>query len=191
LQTVAVSGTALTEKHITILKRLTHKIYLCFDNDKAGEQATKSSLEILKNQGLEVRIIQIVEAKDPDEYLESGKDFQELIDAALSPIAYLIQKNNYDLGSLDEKKKFLDEILSTIKSYSDSVEQDMYLKELSHVSDTPVQIIYEMFRKTKLAKAPKNYEAVPEQTENTPSSYEDIALAYMFENPENIDRIRE
>jgi DNA primase len=34
-QAVAVSGTALTEKHITILKRLTHKIYLCFDNDKA------------------------------------------------------------------------------------------------------------------------------------------------------------
>jgi DNA primase len=33
--TVAVSGTALTEKHLTLLKRLTNKIYLCFDNDKA------------------------------------------------------------------------------------------------------------------------------------------------------------
>jgi len=59
LQTVAVSGTALTEKHITIIKRLTHKIYLCFDNDKAGEQATKLSLELLKNKGLEVKIIEI------------------------------------------------------------------------------------------------------------------------------------
>ena len=49
-QTVAVSGTALTEKHITIIKRLTHKIYLCFDNDKAGEQATRNSLELLKNK---------------------------------------------------------------------------------------------------------------------------------------------
>jgi len=56
-QTVAVSGTALTEKHITIIKRLTHKVYLCFDNDKAGEQATRNSLEILKNKGLEIRII--------------------------------------------------------------------------------------------------------------------------------------
>jgi DNA primase len=56
-QTVAVSGTALTEKHITIIKRLTHKIYLCFDNDKAGEAATRNSLELLKNKGLEVRII--------------------------------------------------------------------------------------------------------------------------------------
>jgi DNA primase len=48
--TVAVSGTALTEKHLTLLKRLTNKIYLCFDNDKAGEQATRLSLEILKNK---------------------------------------------------------------------------------------------------------------------------------------------
>lgn len=190
LQSVAVSGTALTEKHISILKRLTHKIYLCFDNDKAWEQATKSSLEILKNQGLEVRIIQITWAKDPDEYLETGKDFQELIDKALSPIAYLIEKNNLNLNSLDEKKKFLEEILSTIKSYSDSVEQDMYLKELSHVSDTPVWIIYEMFRKTKLAKAPKNYGEVPEQTEHIPTSSEDIAIAYIFENPENISRLQ-
>jgi len=57
--TVAVSGTALTEKHITMLKRLTHKIYLCFDNDKAGEQATKASLELLKNKDMEVRIIML------------------------------------------------------------------------------------------------------------------------------------
>lgn len=54
---VAVSGTALTEKHIGIIKRLTHKIYLCFDNDKAGEAATKSSLEILKNKDLEIKIV--------------------------------------------------------------------------------------------------------------------------------------
>jgi DNA primase len=59
LQCVAVSGTALTEKHITIIKRLTHKIYLCFDADKAGQQATKNSIEILKNKGLEVKIISL------------------------------------------------------------------------------------------------------------------------------------
>ncbi|MDA9129094.1 DNA primase, partial [Candidatus Gracilibacteria bacterium] len=161
-QTVAVSGTALTEKHITIIKRLTHKIYLCFDNDKAGTQATKSSLELLKNQGLEVKIIVIVGAKDPDEYLESGKDFQTLINTALSPIKYLIKKNNYNLESLDEKKKFLDEIMQIIKTYSDSIEQDMYLKELAQVSDTPVDVLYEIFRKTKVGKTPKNYDAIPE-----------------------------
>ena len=178
-QTVAVSGTALTEKHITIIKRLTHKVYLCFDNDKAGEQATRSSLELLKNKGLEVRIIILDWAKDPDEYLEKGKDFQKLIDDAASPIAYLIAKNNYDLSSIDEKKKFITEVLEMIKSYSDSIEQDVYLKELSRVSDTPVQILYEIFRKTK---SPKKDVEWAQETQSV--STEDIAIAYIYEYSE-------
>ena len=183
-QTVAVSGTALTEKHITILKRLTHKIYLCFDNDKAWDQATRSSLEILKNKWLEVKIIILSWAKDPDEYLEKWKDFRELLDSAFSPIAYLIAKNNYNLESLDEKKKFISEILETIKSYSDSIEQDMYLKELARVSNTPQDVIYELFRKTKLPRAPKNYDESEASTEEASISSEDIAIAYIYENPD-------
>ncbi len=190
-QTVAVSGTALTEKHITILKRLTHKIYLCFDNDKAWDQATRSSLEILKNKWLEVKIIILSWAKDPDEYLEKWKDFQMLIDDAVSPIAYLITKNNYNLSSLDEKKKFITEILEMIKSYSDSIEQDMYLKELSKVSDTPVNVIYEMFRKTKASKAPKNYDEKESDVEDTVISSQDLAIAHIFENNDSISMIQD
>lgn len=176
LQTVAVSGTALTEKHITILKRLTHKIYLCFDSDAAGEQATRASLELLKNNGLEVRIIIIDWAKDPDEYLEKGGNFQDLIDTALSPIAFLIKKNKYNLQSIDEKKKFLQEILEIVRNYSDSIEQDNYLKEVAHISDTPLKIIYELFQKrdTPQKKAQKN--------ESQLISPEDILFAYAFEN---------
>lgn len=69
--TVAVSGTAMTDKHIHMLKRLTKKIFLCFDNDKAGEKATRLSLENMKNTGLEVRIIQVAGGKDPDEFLQA------------------------------------------------------------------------------------------------------------------------
>ena len=185
-QTVAVSGTALTEKHITIIKRLTHKVYLCFDNDKAGEQATRNSLEILKNKGLEIRIIVLQWAKDPDEYLEQGKDFQTLIDTALSPIAYLIQKNHYNLESIDEKKKFIGEILDIIRNYSDSIEQDMYIKELSQISKTPLHIIYEMFRQTKAQKkSPEN------SGENTNISAEDKAIAYIYEKRDTIKEISE
>ncbi len=180
LQTVAVSGTALTEKHITIIKRLTRKIYLCFDNDKAGEQATRNSLEILKNKELEVKIISLSEWKDPDEFLESGWDFVELINNALSPIAFLIEKNKYNLKSIDEKKKFIAEILDIIKNYSDSIEQDMYLKELAKISDTPIWILYELFKKTKKAKA----DAPEENTswEKNQPSPEDSVIALILED---------
>lgn len=57
--TVCVSGTALTEKHIVLLKRLTKHIYLCFDNDKAGQNATNLAIEMLKNKELEIKIISL------------------------------------------------------------------------------------------------------------------------------------
>jgi len=185
LQTVAVSGTALTEKHITIIKRLTHKIYLCFDADKAWEQATKNSLEILKNKGLEVKIISLWAWKDPDEFLEWGWDFNQLIKNALSPIAFLIQANKYDLSSIDEKKKFITEILDIIRNYSDAVEQDTYLKELSKVSDTPISIIYELFKWTRKAK--QDTQENPEKVQVSP---EDTAIALIIDEPNLVSEIQ-
>ncbi|NDK10187.1 DNA primase [Candidatus Gracilibacteria bacterium] len=177
LQTVAVSGTALTEKHITIIKRLTHKIYLCFDNDKAGEQATKLSLELLKNKGLEVKIIEISGAKDPDEFLEGGGNFQILIDSAITPIQYLIQKTSYNLESIDEKKKFLSEIFETISSYSDSIEQDMYLQEISKLSKTPLALIYEMYKKRG-----NTQKEVAEKAPKIQLSTDEILLSFVYDN---------
>ncbi len=179
LQTVAVSGTALTEKHITIIKRLTHKIYLCFDNDKAWEQATKSSLELLKNNGLEVKIIEIQWAKDPDEYLENGWDFQERINAAVSPIEYLIKNTNYNLESIDEKRKFLTEIFETISSYSDNIEQDMYLQEIAKISKTPLKLIYEMYKQRGGVRKKEEAPIIP----TSQFSLDDVIISYLYEDP--------
>lgn len=172
--TVAISWTALTTKHIQMLSRLTHKIYLCFDNDKAGENATKSSLEILKNKGLEVKIIVLKWWKDPDEILKSGKDFQELIDNALSPIAFYIQTAEVNTQSIDEKKKFLTEVLSIVKSYSDNIEKDAYIKEISQLLWISVPIIYDELKKTKSEKLPQTQN----QAQNL--SQEDIAIGYIL-----------
>lgn len=181
LQSVAVSGTALTEKHITIIKRLTHKVYLCFDDDKAGENATRNSLELLKNKWLEVRVIRLVWWKDPDECLEAWQDFNEFIKSALSPIAFLIEKNNYDMTSIDEKKKFITEVLDIIRNYSDSIEQDTYLKELARISDTPKSLLYELFKKTKTAK-PDQVEDASIRSEKNQTSPEDIMIWFLAEN---------
>jgi DNA primase len=183
--TVAVSGTALTEKHIQILKRLTHKIYLCFDGDKAGQNATKSSLETLKNKGLEVRIITLPKGKDPDEIIKSGGDFQKLIDTSNTPIAFYIGHSEVNTESLDDKKKFLQEILSIIKSYSDEIERDSYIKEIAKVLDIPITLIYDELKKIRLKKQ--------EVTRQDTLSYsqEDIAIAHMMSYPETIQEIQE
>ncbi|MDQ7022441.1 MAG: toprim domain-containing protein [Candidatus Gracilibacteria bacterium] len=185
---VAISGTALTDKHIKTLKRLTHKIYLCFDGDKAGEKATKLSIENLKNKDLEIRIIIMPENGDPDDYIKSGGDFSELIKKAVSPIGFLIEKAEFDINSLDEKRKFLIEILETLKSYNSIVEKDFYLKEIAKKLNLREDTVYEAFNKTRLKRdSIFREENIKKQEYNS----EDYAIGYLLNDETLIAELRE
>ena len=174
--TVAVSGTALTEKQLQILKRLTKKLYLCFDADKAWENATRLSLEMMKNKWFEVKVVILKWGKDPDEIIKSGKDFAVMIKNALSPIGYYIEKSNFDTDSIDEKKKLLSEALWILKSYSDVIEKDTYLKEISKKLNIDIKIIYDAFNKIHLKRERKEL-----KVDKTNSySPEDMAIAYII-----------
>jgi len=184
---VAVSWTALTEKHLVLLKRLTKKIYLCFDWDNAWEKATKLSLEKMKNEGFEVKIILLSWWKDPDEIISSWKDFWEYITNALTPIWYYIKKSKIDNNSIEEKKKLLSELLEIVKSYSDNIEKDFYLKEIANLLNINSNIVYDSFNKIRFT----NHESKNKQTEikqNITSS--DLAIWYCINNDKNIELIK-
>ncbi len=156
--TVSVSWTALTEKHIQILKKLTNKMYLCFDWDNAWEKATKLSLELLKNKWLEIKIILLPNWKDPDDVIKSWKDFWKYIENALTPIWYYIKKSNFNINSIDEKRKLLDILLNIINSYSDQIEKEFYIKEISKLLDISERIIYDKLNRFFLKKEIKIWE---------------------------------
>jgi DNA primase len=179
--TVCVSGTALSEKQIEILKRLTHKFFLCFDNDGAGEKATKMAIERLKNKGIEVHIITLHWGKDPDEVIKNWMNFQDFIDKALSPIGFLLNKNETNISSIEEKKVFLKEILEVLKNYSDNVEKDFYIKEIAQKLDINIKIVYDEFNKLRFKKEEK--EEI--QKEISHYSYEEIAIGYILCYPQH------
>jgi len=185
---VAISWTALTDKHIKTLKRLTHKIYLCFDGDKAWEKATKLSIENLKNKDLEIKIIVMPENWDPDDYIKSGWDFQELINKAVSPIWYLIEKADFDINSIDDKKKFLTEILLTLKSYNSIVEKDFYLKEISKKLNLREDTVYEAFNRTRL-KREDNF--IENNIKKVEYNSEDYAIWYIINDETILAELRE
>ena len=176
--TVAVSWTALTEKHLTVLKRLTHKIYLSFDWDKAWEKATKLALETIKNKWFEVKIIDIPKNKDPDEILKSWGNFKDYIDNALTPIWYYIKKSDFNLTSIDDKKKLLKELLEIVKNYSDPVEIDFYLKEIWDKLDIKEYIVYDYFRRISRQKV--KFWVEEEKKEKHNFSLEQIAIWYIL-----------
>lgn len=185
--TVCVSGTALTEKHITLIKRLTKRIYLCFDNDKAGQNATNLAIEMLKNKELEVKIISLSGAKDPDEILKNGGNFQDFIDTALSPIWYSLE-NMKEISWLSDKRELLKKILELIKSYQDNIEKDYYLKEVSDKLDIKLDLVYFEYNKTKLSKS--RDENFVYKTQVFLSS-EDLVIGLLLRYPDKFDMISE
>lgn len=178
---VCVSGTALTEKHITIIKKLVNKIYLCFDNDGAWENATNLSIEMLKNKDLEVKIISLDGGKDPDEIIKSGGDFHHFIEHALSPIGYklkMMQKSE----SLQDKKQTLRALLEIVKNYQDNIEKDFYLKEIAKKLDIKLDIVYLEYNKTKLEKRADEFQVKVGQKLTS----EDLLIGYCIKYPEKI-----
>lgn len=146
--TVCVSGTAFTEKHIQIIKKLTKRIYLCFDGDKAWQNATDLAIEMLKNKDLEIKIITLTWGKDPDEVIKSWVDFNIFINNAITPIWYTISKL-WDIDNLSDKKELLNKLLVIVKSFYDNIERDYYLKEISKKLDIKLEIVYYEYNKTK------------------------------------------
>jgi DNA primase len=151
---VGISGTALTKEHIRFLSRLTKKIYLCLDSDKAGVNATFSSLDSLLGEEIDCRIIQIGGGKDPDEFIESGGDFKSCIATAISPIQFYIDagSSRFDLTSFVGKTQILREVLKYVKRMSNRIEADMAIKYLSRALDISESVIGDELGNTKIIR---------------------------------------
>lgn len=185
---VCVSWTALTEKHVQIIKRFTSKIYLCFDNDKAWENATNLAIDMLKNKELEVKIIVLDWWKDPDEIIKNWIDFNIFIKNALSPISYFIKKL-WPINWISDKKEALKKMLEIVKSYSDDIERDYFLKEISEKLDIKLDLVYLEFNKIKVNL--KNNTNSSIITEKKLEDIEDNIIVLFLKYPHLIDFIIE
>lgn len=132
---VATMGTAFTKEHIELLRKMTDNIILCFDGDKAGEDATVSSLKMLEDNGITPRIIRLPEDLDPDEYiLKYGSDsFKYQIENTITPIEFKMQilKSNKNLTDLTDISKYIDEAISELVKVEDPILVELTLKKLS------------------------------------------------------------
>ena len=150
---VGISGTALTQDHIRILKRFAKIIYLALDADSAGVKATFLSIENLLNSDLEIRVILIPEGKDPDEFIKSGGDFEALKATSLSVVDYFIKMGGqeYNLNTLVGQKLLIEKCLELVAHISSPIEVDFYMKQLAEAFDISRDALYETFSHKKRA----------------------------------------
>jgi len=148
LNVVASAGTAMTEMHLRELKRFTGDIRLCFDADRAGINATERVIPLAQKIEVNLRIVTIQGAKDPDELIQKNvEDWRKAIDKAAYAPDWLIERyqSELDLSSAQGKKTFTDALLATIRRLRDPVEQEHYLKKIAQITDTSFDAIKSKF----------------------------------------------
>ena len=134
---VASMGTSLTNEQCVELKRYVNEIFVCYDGDAAGQNATWRSLDMLASVGLDVKVMSMPEGLDPDDVIKKyGKDYYlGLKDKALPLIEFKIKSiaNKHNLTTIIGKEKFAKETVSVLQSL-DPIQKKLYIKMVSELS---------------------------------------------------------
>ncbi|MCI9016325.1 MAG: DNA primase [Clostridia bacterium] len=149
---VASLGTALTEAQGRLLRNCASQIIIGYDSDGAGQAATVRGMEILKNLGCDIRILQLEgEAKDPDEYVVkygSGR-FLKRVEAAISLVEFKVKllKNTIKIETASDKIKFLNEIAKILSKVDNNIEKEIYIDKIATEYKISKEAIYAQVNK--------------------------------------------
>lgn len=127
---VASLGTALTEEHAQLLAKYTNQVVLTYDGDEAGQNATRRAIPMLEKAGLQVKVLRMQGAKDPDEFLKKfGADrFKVLLEQSENHVEYRLQslQRKYDLTVDEQRLQFLREAAQLVAGLSNAMEREVY-----------------------------------------------------------------
>jgi len=129
---VATMGTALTKEQARMIKRYTDKIVISYDGDFAGQKATVRGLDILSEEGLEVKVARLPDGMDPDDVIKKlgAEGYQKIIDQAMPLIDFKLDllRRTYDVNTVDGKRKYVTMALNVVRESASSAEQEDLLK---------------------------------------------------------------
>ncbi len=128
---VATLGTAITAEQARIFAKYTKKVIITYDSDSAGQTAADKAMRLLGEAGLDVRVLRLEGAKDPDEYIKLyGADaFSRVISESKSGFEYKMDKiiSSHDISSSEGRIKAASEICAVIAAYHSGVEREIYI----------------------------------------------------------------
>ena len=158
--TVASMGTALTQSQARLIKRFADKVYICYDGDAAGQNATLRGLDILRENGLDVMVVQLPDKFDPDDVIKTyGREgYQKILDEALPLVEFKLKylKSKYDLSNVDGRVKYLNEAIDVLAILSSDVERELYAPMVSEIAQTNLDFIKREINKKMSGKSIQN-----------------------------------
>ena len=139
---VATLGTAITPEHARIFSRYTKKVVISYDSDEAGQKAADKAFRLLQEVGIDVKILKMNGAKDPDEFIKKfgANRFADLLEGSKSRFEFEVDKilSRLDISVFENRVKASSEICKIIASYPSNVERDLYCQHTSKLFEIPL-----------------------------------------------------
>jgi DNA primase len=195
-QTVATAGTAMTESHLRALVRLSGRIRLAFDGDKAGIAATERAIPIAQNVGAELTIISMPDgSKDPDELIKKDpKLWQAAIDDAEPVVDWILKQysKREDLATAAGRRRFTTAAMDVVKMLRDPVEQEYYMAKITKLSDSSIEALKQKLATNEPEAQPKLKQIVAHQEDvREANNYQDSVLAVALTNGDTHELFRQ
>jgi DNA primase len=185
---VAVCGTALSNSHVRIIKRLTNNVVTSFDTDDAGFEAAKRAYFLFQKEGILVKIVNGLTGKDPADFIkEKTGDFKSVVDEAPDFVTFFTEKlmKLYDLKTLDGSKKILVSLLPCYKQMTPVI-MDFFVKKLADRLGIEDKYLYGEIEQMKLpGDHPANISNSSEKSEvfSQKMSITELIVALILEYP--------
>ena len=205
---IATLGTALTAEQARLMARYAKEVVICYDADGAGQKATARAIPILREAGLEVRVLTVTGGKDPDEFLRSHGEqgparFKQLLEGSRDDVEYRLQKirDSCDMRSAAGRVSYLTQAADLLATLDSKIEQEVYASKIAAeqgVDRSAVLLqIARSRRKTSQARQKQEFRAMqqassgyrdsvnPEKGEHLrAANAEEALLAFLFDHPD-------
>lgn len=159
---VASLGTSLTEDQAGIIKKMAKDIYICYDSDKAGINATSRAIDIFLSKSCKPKIIELEGGLDPDDFIKKYgmEGFENKIKSAISYIDFKIKKlkENFNLEDNEGLSNFTVEAAKILSSIVNPIERDIFVKDFSknyNISYKAIENYINYLNRNKIKSAKK------------------------------------
>ena len=183
---VAIMGTSLTKEQIFLLKKLNSKIILCLDNDEPGQDAIYKLGKDLQEHNLDVEVIKLSGAKDPDEYiLKNGVEaFQRNLNEPLKYLDFALNylKQNKNLNDSVDLANYINAVLKDLAKEKDEILVDISLKKLVTDYNLDYDVLKSKFDELASTKKEENFIKKTEIKKEKPkvNKYESTCKKILF-----------
>ena len=166
---VASSGTALTSDQVRLIKRFTSNVTIIYDGDEAGIKASLRGIDMILEEGLNIRVILLPDGEDPDSFSKklSASEFRDYLKE--NETDFISFKTRLLLKEIEQdpvqKASLINDVIRSISVIPDTVTRSVYIKESARMLDTEERILYSQVYRLRKKRAEDRYKRETRQEE--------------------------